>query len=492
MSVISFEEWKKKHEKRNGRARKARPNGNTSLRESYGFDLCNFITEDSNAFGFGADYDYVLTLLNDLDELIEETEGSNACFYFKAYRAFREQNETLFFDNFKQYLQKEREDAAVVKEPLWWVEHFLWTFLPPYTGFYSSCASLLFEYYPDSAMPYICEALELSESEGENAELILEALHTAKRLEPDNFLCDYLIASLYFEQHQWRNALIYFRHAERAEIYRNDPTFLFDCGWAAEKCDELALAEDYYRRSSEIDESQPCALNNLGCLKMRQGKNEEAYKVFLHAIALDIDGVLPYKNALSALERQSKYDEALSFLDAKKAQFGPYYIKEKARFSLLQKSKSFLQDETINYLPDSGGFAQESVVQKRRLSEMLANVLRQGGELWGRRFSIYEDEQGYGCQYYLLGAGLLDLLLIDEEDGSLNLVLCCGGYAGETELLRLLHQADILSKTLLKPEQKMKATLLCRELSPSAKQLSEEQKLFDLQIMSFDFSFTKL
>ena len=489
MSVISFEDWKKERERRSAYTSGGHLREDVWLKEAYGFDLCSFIAEEAN--NANMDADYTATLWQDLDALIASLPHEHGYHYFIAFKAFLARQFDDFYASFDRFLQSERALHEAAASSDWWVEHFLWIFLPPFPGFYAQCSQLFDKHWPLCAMSWICKALEQNELEQENIDISLEFLHMALKSESDNFLACYVIASLYFDQKQWQNAFLFFEKAAASELYREDASFLFDCAWSAEKSGQFSAACAYYESCIALDETYPCALNNLGCLQMHNGQNEQAFHTFMRAIDLSLDASLPYRNALSALEQQEKYREAIDFVSAHADHFGPGYQMEIDRLTILQETVPLLSPELRAQLPSLALHAVDFAARKR-LAALIADEIQHGSPLFGHPMDIYQDENGYGVQYFLLGAGQIDILGVSPDQQHLYVVSVVDSIMAETDLLRIFQQVKLVQEGIATENQHVTGYIICRQVHPIV-QIMLQQSPFDaLQVFQLSFTLQPL
>ena len=485
MSVISFEDWKKERERRSAYTSGGHLREDVSLKEAYGFDLCSFIAEEMNSAN--TDTEYTATLWQDLDALIASLPHEHGYHYFLAFKAFFAHQHDEFYVSFDRFLSSEQALHPTILPSDWWVEHYLWIFLPPFPGFYAHCSQLFDAHWPLCAMAWICKALEQNELEQENIDISLEFLHMALKSEPDNFLACYLIASLYFDQKQWQNAFIYFEKAAASELYQEDASFLFDCAWAAEKSNRFASACTYYESCIALDETYPCALNNLGCLQMHDGQNEQAFRTFMRAIDLSLDASLPYRNALSALEQQEKYSEAIDFILAHSDHFGSAYQAEIDRLAILKETLPLLSPELRAQLPTLALHSIDFVARKR-LAAVMADEIQSGHAIFGHPMDIYQDENGFGAQYFLLGAGQIDILGIAPDQQTLYVISVVDSIVTESDLLRIFQQVKLVQENIATKNQQVIGYMVCRQVHPIVQLMLRQPPFDSLLLFQLDLS----
>ncbi len=490
MAVISFDDWKRKKAQQSALNARGGLREDVALREEYGFDLCVFISEENNALD--PDEAHTEQLWQDLRTLIQELPHEHAYFYFKAFDAFCENDEANFIKYFDLFLESEQRLNQEILPCDWWIDHFIWVFTPPFPGMYGRCSELFFQHWPLCAMGWCCEALEQSDAADENLEHELDLLMLAIQSDPDCYLAQYLVASIFYDQRQWKSALPYFEKAARSAMYGEDAAFYFDYAWAAQKASKLSLSMQLYQRCLALDERYPCAINNLGCVYLRLERYDEAIKEFKRAISLGLDGPLPFRNIVAALERQEKYDECIAFIEQNVARLGQRYEIELERL----KSFSLGLERTLataigwsEALPDSADEdREEQSFAKRMLEDWLEGCIERKELLFGRRLRIYEDENGYGRQYYVAGAGRIDVLCVDEDTRELCVLAVHNGRASERALLAIWQQIAAVRKGLAKRWQKIRGFIICAEanetLRTSVKTIKHEAvELYEYRFM---------
>lgn len=465
MAIVSFDEWKRKKAQASALNARGGLREDIALREEYGFDLCVFISEETNASD--PDDAHIEQLWNDLRALMQELPHEHAHFYFRAFEAFFDNDETAFFKNFDLFLESEQRLNQEILPCDWWIDHFIWVFSPPFPGMLGRCSELFFKHWPLCALGWVCEALEQSESVDENIEHELDLLMLAIQSDPDCYLAQYLVASIFYDQRQWKSAIPYFEKASRSTMYSEDAAFFFDYAWAAQKANRHTLSMQLYQRCLSIDERYPCAINNLGCVFLRLERYDDAIKEFRRAITLNLDGPLPYRNIVAALERQEKFDECIAFIEQNLPRLGKRYEIELERlksFSLgLERSLSAAIGWAEAFPNSADDDGEEQGFAKRMLEDWLEDCIERNEKLFGRKLRIYEDENGYGRQYYIAGAGRIDLLCIDEDTRELCVLAVHNGRATERALLAIWQQIAAVRKALAKRWQQIRGFIICAE-----------------------------
>ena len=488
MSIVSFDDWKKKKQRGSAYNSRGGLRDDVAAREEDGYDLCVFLSEERNATD--ADPSRIEELIRELKALTATLPHEHAYHYFTAFLAYWEGNEQDFFDQLDQYLESEKRLYGDIAECDWWIDSFVWVFTPAFPGMYGRVSELFFKYWPLCAMGWVFEALELSEATEENLEQELDLLMLALSADPKCYLADYLIATIYYDLRLWRSALPYFEKAAESAMYSQDPAFYFDYAWAADKAGKFDLALSLYNSCLLLDDAYPCAVNNLGCVYLRMDKPEDALSQFTRAIKLNLDGMLPYRNTVSALEKVGRYDEAVKFIRTHVAdgRLNKRYELELPRLSALAAGES--AGPVYTAFAESGGKEGETPLDKHVIADELENRVEREGSLFGRKCSVYEDENGYGREYHIPGAGRIDLLLKSGRDFIVVAVAQTDG--DERGMLRLLRQIGTVKKTLCKRFQKVSGVLVCTKPSPAVLALKKALPKEDISVFELGFTLTEI
>jgi len=488
MSIVSFDDWKKKKQRGSAYNSRGGLRDDVAAREEEGYDLCVFLSEERNAPD--ADPARIEQLLQQLKALTDSLPREHAYHYFKAFLAWWEGDEQEFFTQFDLYLESEKRLYGELANCDWWIDCFVWVFTPPFTGMYGRVAELFFKYWPLCSMGWVFEALEISESADENLEQELDLLMLALAADPKCYLAHYLIATIYYDLRLWRSALPYFEKAAESSMYSQDPAFYFDYAWAADKAGKYVLALNLYNSCLLLDDKYPCAVNNLGCVYLRMGKPEEALSLFTRAIRLNLDGMLPYRNTVAALEQLGRYDEAIRFIKKHVAdgRLNARYELEIPRLSALASGQ--IAPQSLASPVETGGKKADPAFDKHVIADELERRAEQAGELFGRPCSVYEDDNGYGREYHLPGAGRIDLLLKSERD----FMVVAIAQKGEDErgLLRLLRQMSVVKKALCRRFERVYGVLVCTSPSPSLLSLKKALPAEDVSVYELGFTLKEL
>ena len=490
MSIVSFEDWKQKKQKASAFNSRGGLREDIALKEEYGYDLCVFIAEERSAPEPNSSQ--LDQLWQDLRALMASLPHEHAYHYFKAFEAFCAEDETAFLQSFDRYLESEKQLEPKLANCDWWIDCFVWVFTPAFPGMYGRVAELFFKHWPLCSMGWVCEALEQSEADEENLELELDLLMLALTDDPKCYLAHYLIATIYYDLRLWRSALPYFEKAAGSTMYSQDAAFYFDYAWAADKAGKYSLAVDLYNSCLLLDETYPCAVNNLGCVYLHMNKDEEALSQFTRAIRLGLDGGLPYRNTVSALEKLGRYDEAIQFIsqNVQSGRLSHRYEVELPRLRTLRDSAA--PGQMIDQPSASGKDSRtdQPMFEKHTIADELERRLERGENLFGRALRVYEDDRGYGREYYLPGAGRIDLLCCD--DSGLCVIAIAAGEADERTLLRLLRQISAVRKTLPKRWSKVSGIIVGHGVNPSIHLLHTALRTEDIRIYDLGFSLTEI
>ena len=464
MSVISFDDWRKKKARASALTSRGALRADVSQREAYGFDLCVYISEESALSR--PDASELDKLWSDLRALMEELPQEHGYFYFAAFTAFFHDDPEGFFKHFDRYLESEQRLYGDIAGCDWWIDSFFWVFTPPLPGMYGRCGELFDRHWPHCAMSSVCAALDQGSTNEPGGSDELQLLHLAIQTDPDCYLAHYLIASIYYEQQLWKSALPYFEKAAGSSMYREDAAFYFDYAWATEKAGKPDEAIARYQSCILLDEAYPSALNNLGCVYMRQQRLVDAERTFQQAIQLGLDDALPYRNMVTVLVLQARRDDAIAFIQKQADVLGQRY---EIVLNYLQSSPD---GQPPLHFSMEGNEPGGSNMHKRILEDWLEERIAQGQGCFGRELAVLEDEGGYGRSYFLPEAGILDLCCINRKDNEILAIWVNGGLADERDLLLLWQQVNILQKRRGSLYDKVTGILLAPQFAPALQQRS--------------------
>lgn len=465
MSIVSFEDWKKKKQHSAAYNSRGGLREDIALKEEYGYDLCVFLSDERNSEN--SDPARIEQLWQDLHTLMESLPHEHAYHYFKAFEAFWAADEVEFSTHFDRYLASEKQLYGDVSDADWWIDTFIWVFTPAFPGMYERAARLFFKHWPLCAMGFVCNALEYSTAEDETSmELELRLLMLALERDPKCYLAHYVAATVYVDLRLWRSALHYFELAAESAMYSQDPSFYYDYARAAERAGKSALAIDLYTSCLLLEETFPYAATGLGTLYLHLGRYEEALTQFSRAISLNVDGDYPYRGTVFALGMLGRYDEAARFLQTHIA--SGHIPPQQSIVAALLKSisaKTLPPDalQSLIRLPgdsaEPGNAGLPSLLDKYTLCDELERRILTEGALFGRKLTLLEDKGGYGREYWLSEAGLIDLLCRTREGYLVVSVLPCACRGEDLQLLN--HQVQCVKKKLANRFQKVAGVLVC-------------------------------
>ena len=496
MSVVSFEDWKKKKQHNAAYNSRGGLREDIALKEEYGYDLCVFLSDERNAEN--SDPARIEQLWQDLHSLMDTLPHEHAYYYFKAFEAYCSGDEMEFSSNFDRYLASEKQLYGDVNDSDWWVDTFIWVFTPAFPGMYERASRLFFKHWPLCAMGLVCSALEYSTAEEEAAmEMELKLLMLAIGQDPKCYLAYYVAATVYVDLKLWRSALHYFEKAADSAMYSQDPAFYYDYARAAERAGKSSLAVDLYNSCLLLDETFPYAASSLGALYLNLGRYEEALTQFSRAISLNLDGDYPYRCSVFALGMLGRYEEALRFLQTHIAsgRLAPEQIvvasviRGIASGTLPPDSLAALIRLPGESAEDSSAAGLPALLDKHTLADELERRILVDGRLFDRTLSIHEDDGGYGREYWLAEAGLIDLLCRSKEGFVVVCVLPRSCTPQDLELLE--HQMQAVRKKLAHRFQKVAGILVCtgaqEDCDPSVRFPGQDLSLYQL-----DFALTRL
>lgn len=485
MSVISFEEWKQKKARSSALTSRGALREDVALQEAYGFDLCVYIAEESSQMH--PDAARLGQLWADLRSLMAQLPKEHAYFYFRAFESFHQDDLVAFGEQFDLYLESEKRIFDEIAGCDWWIDCLVWVFTPPVEGMYGKLSELFFKYWPDCAMGWVSLALEQGGLEGSSADVSLILLHMALDQDPNCYLADYLIASIYYEQGLWRSALPYFARASESDMYKEDAAFYFDYAWACEKAGNLGAAADFYQSVIALDESYPSAVNNLGCVHLKQGRYDEAVQCFNRAIQLGKDGPLPYRNMVSLLDKQGKREERTAFIRQHMDQLGPQY---EAALEMVEEDENMdMLRDIVNSLlveKDDGAYGQ-----KRMIEDELEQRILRGERLFDRSLEMVEDDGGYGRAYCVGESGCVDVLAYNAKDREYVLMDAVAGEADERHMILLWQKVQTFALKQ-KKGSKVSGVLVCGGVSPSLKDRIKQVEDWHVEIYRYALELGKV
>ncbi len=488
MTVVSFDEWKKK--KQRGSAYNARGGlrDDVAQKEELGYDLCVFLTEERTAPD--PNFERMNALWEDFHKLLGQLPHEHAYYYLLAYEAYCKGDLEDFAAQFDLYLESEKRLYGEVAGCDWWIDCFVWTFTPSFPGMYAKVAELFFKHWPLCAMGWVCEALEIADSQDGDIERELDLLTLAMTADPTCYLAHYLTAMAFYDMRLWRSALPYFERAAGSAMYSADPAFYFDYAWTADKAGKTELASGLYSSCVLLDETYPCAVNNLGCMLLRLDKPDEAFAQFNRAITLNLDGSLPYQNAVAALERMGHYAECEQFIadQVEKGRLNQSYLMEIPRLRKAAEGGEVLLGADRIWL--SGGKNSEVAVDKRLILDELERRVQQTGELFGRKATVYDDESDYGREFFLMGGGRVDLLLRSGRD-YIVVAVARGKGDGVLTVAKLAQQVALVKSQLAKRLQKVSGVLVANAITDEMRECRKSFPNEDLSLFVMDFTLTE-
>ena len=131
-----------------------------------------------------------------------------------------------FAAQFDLYLESEKRLYGEVAGCDWWIDCFVWTFTPSFPGMYAKAAELFFKHWPLWRMGWVCEALEIADSQDGDIERELDLLTLAMTADPTCYLAHYLTAMAFYDMRLWRSALPYFDGRRAAPCIRPTRPFI--------------------------------------------------------------------------------------------------------------------------------------------------------------------------------------------------------------------------------------------------------------------------
>ena len=489
MSVISFDDWTKRKSASQAFTQRGALREDVALKEEYGYDLCVFIAEERMAPN--CDLKRIEQLRSDLSALLEELPHEHAYHYFTAFTAFLDEDFEGYVKAFDKYLESEKQLYDDVAPCDWWIDSFMWVFMPPMQGMYGKTAELFFKYWPLCSIGLVLEALEMGEGDNENLDDQLDMVMLAITADEKCYLAYYVAATIYSDMQMWKSALPYFEKAADSEMYSNDPSFYFDYAWAAQKAKANQLSIDMYNSAVLLDETFPCALNNMGCVYIAMGDYDSALSQFYRAISLEIDGNLPHKNVVVALEKAGRLEQCIKFINQNAEALGLRYELEATRLqTLVDSGETLTVAEDVVSAGERSGI-MDAMFNKWLMQNRMDGAISGGAEMFGRKLRVHSDEHGYGMSYYITGGGRIDLLCRDEKDNYVVIAICSES-ATERAVGQLCTQIDCVNSQLAKGFEKVSGVLCCQSARSEAKLLAGLIPGKSIEIYEFGFSMTRV
>jgi protein O-GlcNAc transferase len=96
------------------------------------------------------------------------------------------------------------------------------------------------------------------------------------------------------------------------ELEPNHDAYLYGLGRIYYGRNDLTKAEDYFRRTLNVNFSYALAIKGLGYTVHRLGKLDEAIYCYLRYLDVQPEDVDVHANLIAALEAQGRYDEAIA------------------------------------------------------------------------------------------------------------------------------------------------------------------------------------
>lgn len=496
MSIVSFNDWKKKKQQNAAYNARGGLREDIALKEEYGYDLCVFLSEERNAEN--GDPARIEQLWQDLHNLMETLPQEHAYHYFKAFEAYCAGDEAEFSTHFDRYLASEKQLYGDVTDSDWWVDTFIWVFTPAFPGMYERASRLFFKHWPLCSMGLVCSALEYSTAEDEaSMEMELQLLMLAIERDPKCYLAYYVAATVYVDLRLWRSALPYFEQAAGSAMYSQDPAFYYDYARAAERAGKTDLAIGLYNSCLLLEETFPFAASGLGTLYLNLGRSEEALTQFSRAVSLGVDSEYPYRGCVFALALLGRFEEAQRFIAAHIS--AGHLAPEQAVIGSLLKGieAGVLPKASLSNLirlpgdpAKDGAPGLPELLDKHTLADELERRILVDGELLGKKLSVHEDNGGYGREYWLSGGGLIDLLCRSKE--GFLVIRVVPRACTLPDLQQLGKQVRAVAHKLANPFQKTAGVLVC---TAAEKSLCDTSALFpaqDISVYQLSFALTRL
>lgn len=484
MSVISFDDWRKKKARASALTSRGALRADVSQREAHGFDLCIYIAEESAmARPDAAELD---RLWSDLRGLIEALPKEHGFFYFSAFDAFFHGDVEGFYTNWDRYLESERRLFGEIAECDWWIDSFFWVFTPALPGMYARCGEMFHRYWPDCAISWVCSALDQNDADEAGRAMELNELFLALAADDKCYVAQFLVASIFYERGLYRSALSYYERASASKMYQEDAAFYFDYAWSAERAGRSESAIECYQACLALDESYPLALNNLGCVYMQQKKFSDAEACFQKAMLLELDGVLPYRNMVTLFEVSGRREASAGFIRK-------YIGKLGHRYQLYLDFLDMADErfEIVTALADEREDGTKAA-RKRFMEDWVESCAREKQPCFGRELMMVDDAGGYGRCYFVAGAGYIDVFCKNRGEQEYLVVAVNGGRADEKDLGRIIGQMEAIQRQGGRDFARITGVLFANEISNALRQRAEQLGDVFIELYEMDANCRKI
>lgn len=147
-------------------------------------------------------------------------------------------------------------------------------------------------------------------------EAALELLGRAQNRFQPTFLMEFYTALAYAQQHEYDQAILHYREAERiaedGESFRLTPLFYYQVGSAYERARDYERCEEYMRKALELEPDFAEALNYLGYTWAELGiRLDEAHEMIARAVEKEPENAAFLDSLAWVLFKQQKPREAL-------------------------------------------------------------------------------------------------------------------------------------------------------------------------------------
>lgn len=262
----------------------------------------------------------------------------------------------------------------------------------------------------------------------------------ALEIDPSFWLAAWKCAEFYFEQENWRTAYVYFLKALKGSPQITTAMI----PWGAADCclalKDYAMAETHYRQCYDTAPDFTEGRNNLGWCLYKQGKYEEALKVYDEAIMRGEDGKYPLRNRARALAKLGRYEEAIeawqkcSHRGVISKGIQEEITKLRGALAGQCQGKAVVIEDTPDELDEAEAVVEEeqaisppkpkqqairlTVKTEKMLEEMVEGMIDKGKDVFGKSLRMFGSPDGatYGRQY-ATSVGIIDLLAEEVKTG---------------------------------------------------------------------------
>jgi tetratricopeptide (TPR) repeat protein len=325
------------------------------------------------------------------------------------------------------------------------MEEYIEPFAEAPTQFWTKLSEAIARSFPKSAAAFTAEGI----SKGDDVDTASSCFIQALDRDASYWWAAWSLAEIYAGEKNWHSAARFYERALESESAQSFPNLHFDYAWALGKLKRHVEEEEQLRQCIKLDADFEYALNNLGWSLYKQGKFEQALSTFEEAISNDADGKYPLRNRARALTKLKRFAEAIEAWRAvdgggKPSRYVQAEIERLKELNSRVSQEEQITAEAIEQANEPSGDEESDIANEvdhsvssgsppavlrtaaqheQLLEETIERLIRQGNEVFGRYFRMYESEGGlYGRQFIVPGLGRIDLLAEEVQSGSLVVI----------------------------------------------------------------------